>query len=57
MKKVLALALMAMLLLSSLCVSVAEEEFDWRAYEGTTIQVAFVEHTTANAIVSKLDDF
>ncbi|MGN1005994.1 MAG: ABC transporter substrate-binding protein [Aristaeellaceae bacterium] len=57
MKKVLALALLAMLLLSSLCVSVAEEEFDWRACEGTTIQVAFVEHTTANAIVSKLDDF
>ncbi|MEF9895191.1 MAG: extracellular solute-binding protein, partial [Clostridia bacterium] len=31
--------------------------YDWKKYEGTTIQVAFVEHTTSNAIISKIPDF
>ena len=41
MKKTLTLILMAVMLLSCFSASYAEE-FDWKAYEGTTIQVAFV---------------
>ena len=56
MKKLLVLVLVVLMLLSSLSVACAEE-FNWKAYEGTTIQVAFVEHTTSSAIVSKIADF
>ena len=57
MKKILVLSLAAIMLLSSFCIGFAEETFDWKAYEGTTIQVAFVEHTTSSAIISKIADF
>ena len=56
MKKTLVLVLTAVMLLSCLSFATAEE-FNWKAYEGTTIQVAFVEHTTSNAIASKIADF
>jgi multiple sugar transport system substrate-binding protein len=32
-------------------------EFDWRAYEGTEIDVLFSEHTYASAVEEKLSDF
>jgi multiple sugar transport system substrate-binding protein len=32
-------------------------EFDWKAYDGTTLNVQFNEHTYANAVVDKLDEF
>ncbi len=56
MKKYLALVLAA-ILLSSFCVVNAQEEFNWKQYEGTTIQVAFVQHTTSTAVISKIPDF
>lgn len=57
MKKSLALILTAVLLLSAVSFASADAAFDWKKYEGTTIQVAFVEHTTSNAIISKVEDF
>ncbi len=33
------------------------DDFDWKAYSGTTLEVQFNEHTYANAVVEKLDDF
>ncbi|MEG2135632.1 MAG: extracellular solute-binding protein [Clostridia bacterium] len=57
MKKVLALVLTSILLMSCLVSASAEAPYDWKKYEGTTIQVAFVEHTTSNAIISKIPDF
>ena len=35
----------------------ADATYDWKKYSGQTIQVAFVEHTTSNAILSKIADF
>ncbi len=32
-------------------------DFDWKQYEGTTVKVSFVQHTVADAIVSKLPEF
>ncbi|NLK37121.1 MAG: sugar ABC transporter substrate-binding protein [Epulopiscium sp.] len=32
-------------------------EFDWKKYEGSSIQVSFVQHTIADAIVSKIPEF
>ncbi len=32
-------------------------DFDWKAYDGTTLNVQFNEHTYANAVVEKLDEF
>ena len=33
------------------------DDFDWKAYSGTTLEVQFNEHTYANAVVEKLDEF
>ena len=35
----------------------ATGEFDWRAYEGTELNVLFSEHTYADAVKAKLSDF
>lgn len=35
----------------------ATGEFDWRAYEGTELNVLFSEHTYADAVKAKLNDF
>ncbi|MCP1103042.1 multiple sugar transport system substrate-binding protein [Aequitasia blattaphilus] len=32
-------------------------EFDWRAYEGTTIEIQMVQHTASEAMVNKLEEF
>ena len=56
MKKFLALVL-ALAMVMSLGVMASADDFDWKAYDGTTIQVALVEHTTSNAIASKIDEF
>lgn len=32
-------------------------DFDWKAYEGTTLNVMFSEHTYADAVEAKLSDF
>jgi multiple sugar transport system substrate-binding protein len=57
MKKILSLVLCSVIFLSCLSIASAEAAFDWKKYEGSTIQVAFVEHTTSNAIISKVEDF
>ena len=31
--------------------------FDWRAHEGTTLNVMFNQHTYADAVITKLADF
>lgn len=33
------------------------EEFNWKSQEGTTVTVSFVQHSVADAIVSKLPEF
>lgn len=33
------------------------DEFDWRAYEGTELNILFSEHTYADAVEAKLSDF
>ena len=35
----------------------SSDDFDWKQYEGTTVKVSFVQHTVADAIVSKLPEF
>lgn len=35
----------------------AKGDFDWKAYDGTTITVMFNEHTYADAVISKIDEF
>ena len=32
-------------------------EFDWKAYEGTTIEIQMVQHTASEAMVTKLEEF
>ena len=56
MKKVLSLLLLSILLVTSIGAA-ADATYDWKKYSGQTIQVAFVEHTTSNAILSKIADF
>ncbi|MDD3214769.1 MAG: extracellular solute-binding protein, partial [Eubacteriales bacterium] len=58
MKKLLSLTLCIAMLVSMVVVSAnAEGTYDWKKYAGETIQVAFVEHTTSTAIISKVKDF
>lgn len=35
----------------------ADGEFDWKKYDGSSIKVSFVQHTIADAIVSKIPEF
>ena len=57
MKKFLAV-LLAVAMVASLGISAfADDEYDWKAYEGETIQVALVQHTTSSAIESKIAEF
>ena len=60
MKKLLAIGLSAMMLASSLAVSVPADEagdFDWKKFDGEEITVLFSEHTYADAVEQKLDEF
>lgn len=36
---------------------VTADGFDWKKYEGSTIEVSFVQHTVSDAIVTKLEEF
>ena len=60
MKKLLAIGLSAMMLASTLAVSVPAAEagdFDWKKFDGEEITVLFSEHTYADAVEQKLDEF
>ena len=57
MKKLLAIVLALAMVMSFGIIAFAEEDYDWKAYEGTTIQVALVEHTTSSCIAVKVDEF
>ena len=60
MKKLLAIGLSAMMLASTLAVSVPADEagdFDWKKFDGEEITVLFSEHTYADAVEQKLDEF
>ena len=57
MKKLLAIVLALAMVMSFGVIAFAEEDYDWKAYEGTTIQVALVEHTTSGCIAAKVDEF
>lgn len=37
--------------------AVADGEFDWKKYDGSSIKVSFVQHTISDAIVSKIPEF
>lgn len=59
-RKLLALVLSTAMVAGMIVPVSAEEstgDFDWRAYEGTTIDVLFSEHTYADAVEAKLQDF
>ena len=34
-----------------------DDDFDWRAHEGTTLNVMFNQHPYADAVIARLDDF
>ena len=59
MKKAVAMLLAGLMVASSLTVTVpaAEEEFDWKKFDGEEITVLFSEHTYADAVEAKLDEF
>ena len=57
MKNFLAFVLTFAMLLSFGAIVFADDKFDWEAYEGTTIQVAVVEHNVSSCIEAKLDQF
>lgn len=58
MKRVLAFALSATMMMGTATVVSAEDaEFDWKAYEGTTIEIQMVQHTASEAMVTKLEEF
>ena len=57
MKKFLAFALTLAMLLSFGVIAFADDRFDWEACEGTTIQVAVVEHNVSSCIEAKIDQF
>lgn len=60
MKKTAAIVLSALMLASSLSFSVPAEEasdFDWKRFDGEEITVLFSEHTYADAVEAKLDEF
>ena len=57
MKKFLACALTLAMLLSFGVIAFADDRFDWEACEGTTIQVAVVEHNVSSCIEAKIDQF
>ena len=56
MKKILVFILVFTMSMT-ISASASAEGDDWEAYEGTTIQVALVEHNVSSCIISKVDDF
>lgn len=60
MKKALATALAALMIVSSMAVTVPAAEgsdFDWKRFDGEEITVLFSEHTYADAVEQKLSEF
>lgn len=57
MKKLFAIILVLTMVMSLFSVGAQAEAFNWKAYEGTTLQVMFNQHTYANAVVNKLPEF
>ena len=60
MKKACAILILLMVLCTTIpTLAVAEEEFDWRAYEGTQLQVMFNQHNYQKAITDygKIEEF
>lgn len=44
-------------MLTGFTASAEDSEFDWKAYEGTTLNVAFNEHNYSKAVIEKLPEF
>ena len=60
MKRMISTAVTAAMIAGSMTAGTvvhAEEEFDWRKYEGTTIEIQMVQHTASEAMVKKLEEF
>jgi len=53
-KYILAILLISLLVVTNIVVA---EEFDWRAYEGETINVYLSEHPYVNALLEEIDEF
>ena len=59
-KRALSVVLSAMMVagcFSSITVSADDAAFDWKKFEGTTLNILFSEHTYSDAVESKLADF
>ena len=59
-KGVISVMLCAAMVVSSFTVPVMAEEasgFDWKAYDGTTLNVMFNEHTYSKAVIEKIPEF
>ncbi len=57
MKNFLAFVLTVAMVLSFGVITFADDSFDWEACEGTTIQVAVVEHNVSSCIEAKIEQF
>lgn len=60
MKKQLISTMLVAAMAVSLCAIPAaaeEEEFNWKAYEGTTLNILFNEHTYSAAVIEKIPEF
>ncbi len=57
MRKLLSILLVLCLFIPAIGALGETTAYDWKKYEGETIQVAFVEHTTSNAMISKIPEF
>jgi len=58
-KRVISTMLCAAMVMSSLAVPAMADDasFDWKAYDGTTLNVMFNEHTYSKAVIEKIPEF
>ena len=57
-KRVISTLLIAAMATSVFAIpAAADAEFDWKAYDGTTINVLFNEHTYSAAVIEKIPEF